>query len=228
MEMAAFQFCNLLLSFNFKSFSSYFIMMILEVTYYSALCIYCNSLTTPFLWKKCHRRNGWRNLEIFVVRAKISKNRQSKSWGANMFPMVPAGNTMTSEWKLPLDKWWYSKLHLAQTWSRCFKQGVRYLRLFLFISDSSKVFPAPICPGINDFFSSPYLPRIHCYSPWARLFARLIQSKFYSTDCGLFQTVLNSKQQLIPSWVGPYCSWVKIKKERNKPNIWKSKHKQIN
>ena len=31
----------------------------------------------------------------------------------------------------------------------------------------------------HNFIFSPYLSRIHCYSPWASLFARLIQSKFY-------------------------------------------------
>lgn len=36
MEMAAFQFCNLLSSLNIKSFSSYFIVIILEVIYYAA------------------------------------------------------------------------------------------------------------------------------------------------------------------------------------------------
>lgn len=97
-------------------------------------------------------------LEIFILRAKISKNRQSKSWGTNLFPVVPAGKTMTSEWKLPLDKWWLSKLHLARIWPWCFKQGIRYVRLFLIIFDSSTFFPALICSEIVISFPPPAYP----------------------------------------------------------------------
>lgn len=42
----------------FKSFPSYFRGIILVATYYSTQCVYCNSLTSPLLQKKCHRRNG--------------------------------------------------------------------------------------------------------------------------------------------------------------------------
>lgn len=45
-----------------------------------------------------------KKLGVLGLRAKISKNRQCRQRGANLFPGVPPGETMTSERKLSLDK----------------------------------------------------------------------------------------------------------------------------
>jgi hypothetical protein len=88
-----------------------------------------------------------------------------------LFPVVPAGETMTSERKLPLDKWWLSELDLPHFWPRGFK--LPEYQIFQIISDSLRVFPDLICLEIV-IFSPSHLPRIHCFLLWASLFARLI------------------------------------------------------
>ena len=84
--------------------------------------------------------------------------------------MVPAGKTMTSKCKLPLDGWWCSKLQLAHAWLRCFKQGHEG-QVFKIISDSSRILPALVqfssvaqsCPTLCDPMnrSTPGLPVYH-------------------------------------------------------------------
>ena len=76
MEMASFQFCNLLLSLSIKSFPPSFRRIILvihiilpsmyTVTHYLVLCL-----------EEVSQEEWLKKLEIFILRAKISKNRAS-------------------------------------------------------------------------------------------------------------------------------------------------------